>query len=123
MNLLQRATAYRQGIRILSDWVGDGGVVVSKEQAQLRADTCLGCNENKAGWVAVEAVASAIREQVELKNDLDLRVEGEKSLHTCAVCVCPIKLKVWTPIEYCVKYMAKQEKEQFPSHCWIVKES
>lgn len=123
MNLLEKAKAYTNGARILSDWVGDGGIVAPKEQAQERAGTCLGCKHNQPGMKLAESVSAAIQEEVELKNAMELRVIGERSLHTCELCLCPLRLKVWTPLSYLTKYKKSEEIQKFPAHCWIRTES
>lgn len=121
MNLFDALKSYAHGARILIDWLGAGGRVVDNTLAQSRADVCKLCPHNKAGLDFPEATSEFIREQVELKNHLQLRVGGEKSLFTCEVCLCPIKLKIWLPIEQ-VK-LKPEEMDEFPAVCWLRKES
>jgi len=123
MNLLERASAYTNGGRVLADWIGNGGIAVDKLVAQERTTVCLTCVHNQPGWPLTETVASAIKEQVELKNALELRVAGERGLHTCSICECPLKLKIWLPIEAVTKYQNGDAIRKFPAHCWIRKES
>ncbi len=120
------------GQRILRDWLGDGGLPVSTEQAQARADTCTGrlrgtaCPHNKSGFKPVEMAAELIRGQVEKKNELKLHVEGEDTLHTCDICFCKLSLKAWVPLNYIVdntpKPMLDKFKNQAPTYCWLVNE-
>jgi hypothetical protein len=119
LSLFERAIAYKDGAKIISSWLGSGGVPVEKEQAQRRADTCIKCPMNDEGWKAPEAVAAAIKEQIELKNNLDMRVTGEKSLATCSACLCANKLKVWTPLSFLTKYMKQGDVERYHKGCWV----
>jgi len=119
MNLLEKAKAYANGGRILIDWIGHGGEPVSTEKAQGRANTCILCVNNSEGLQAAYDVAMAIKSQLELKNNLKLNVENEKELKTCHLCLCPLKLKVWTPIEYATKYMTTEELKSYPGFCWL----
>lgn len=118
MNLLDRAAQYANGIQILKDWLGHGGIPVGATDSQRRADICLKCPNNTPGWSVPERVANAIREHVELKNKLQLRVDGEKSLHTCSVCQCALRLKVHVPIAVIRGHMQPGEADKLPSDCW-----
>ena len=62
MNLLERASKYHNGIQTLTDWLGMGAISVDREKSQQRADICLQCPNNVAGWIVTERVASGIRE-------------------------------------------------------------
>lgn len=119
-NLWDLASNYTNGIKLLREWLGEGGMVVSPEQAQARADICLECPENVKFSRLTMAVAETIKEHVEFKNELNLRVKGEKSLHTCKVCSCVLKLKVHVPIEFIRKHPNPDEK--YPAHCWQITE-
>lgn len=119
-NLWESASNYTNGIRILRDWVGEGGIVVSPELAQSRANICLKCPENVKSGKLATAIANGIKEHIEFKNQLELRVQGEKQLHTCQVCSCVLKLKVHVPIDYIRKHPTAVGK--FPDHCWQLNE-
>ena len=118
-SLFERLKHYLDGGRIISDWIGDGNHPVSQEAAQSRANICLECEHNQPRVGMVESVAVAIKEQVDLKNALDLTVSGELALKTCNVCDCPLRLKVWIPLSYQTKYMKADELRNFPAHCWL----
>lgn len=122
MNLLERAGQYANGIQILRDWLGSGGIAVEPSRSQGRANICLACPCNDAGFSVAESVATAIRNHVELKNKLELRVDGEKSLHTCQICQCALRLKVHVPMAVIRGHMTPDELGKFPDHCWQKKE-
>lgn len=114
-----RVRHYNDGLRILKDWWVDGTHPVDIDEAQRRADICLGCPLNQSGSAVVEAVARAIKEQVDLKNSLQLRVKGEKSLKTCQACLCYLRLKIWLPLENLIRYADEEEMNRYHPKCWM----
>ena len=119
MNLWQNITKLGKGAEIIKNWLGSGGVTVSQEQAQSRANVCLQCPMNSDGHAFTEGLANAIKDHIEFKNTHGLRVEGEKSLHTCKICLCALRLKVWCPTELLERRMTREEFEQYPGNCWL----
>jgi len=112
-------------VEMLQDWLGEGMIPVSRQQAQARANVCLACPMNENGRVDEffkGAVASFIRRQVEIKNDMKLRVEGEKKLHICSACYCILRLKTWVPIKHLAEITDDETLKKFHSSCWIPKE-
>ena len=112
-----------QFYKLRSEWLGEGGHPVSIPNAQTRADVCLKCPMNDATKGLYEVLASSaallVRRQIELKNRMSLRVDGEKSLHICSGCLCVLKLKVWVPIKF-----IEQTTDMTKLHpdCWQLKE-
>lgn len=116
---------YAKGFAILIDWLGDGGVPCSKEQAEVRANICRRCPNNVPNFTVASKMAAAlkyIREQMGVKQELGLRVTREHELGTCKVCLCHIPLKIFLPSEEILAYTSDQERKEFPPECWIVKE-
>lgn len=118
MSLLDRAKSMERGVEVILDWLGDGAEIVDRSVAQSRANTCLECPLNRPGSIAVKSVAAAIRKHVEVKNKLGIRVEGEKSLHECGICLCSLRLKVHVPAVLIKRHMIPGERDQFPDYCW-----
>lgn len=120
MNFFERLVAYKDGMAIIQEWIGQGSEVVSQELAQKRADTCISCPKNVDDWTFVDRVADAIRRQTELKNHLNLHVENEDKIKTCAACGCASKLKIWIPL----KNIEPEESERanFDPKCWLLNE-
>ena len=113
------------GKRILRDWVGDGGVPVSPDKAQARANTCIACELNKPANLAqrlLGVVAAFIKEQMELKNQMSLKVENEDKLLTCQACNCPLPLKVWVPLTTIMLQTSELQRNGLDKNCWIRKE-
>jgi len=122
MNVLDRIKHDVNGTRIVRDWLGSGGVTVAPEQSQTRANTCLVCDKNKLEWKFEQPVAQAIKRLVGLKNSLQLRVQGEKSLGTCEMCGCDLKTKVHVPLDYIMRYTEADELLSMPEKCWVITE-
>lgn len=125
------------GSQILRDWLGDGGVPIAAEFAQMRADACLKdndldeegkpcpCRQNREGHFAAKLttlIAKAIHDQRREKLQLGLRVDGEERLHTCAVCDCHLPLKVWVPFQTIADRTPEHQWQEFPAWCWQRKE-
>ena len=123
MNIFDKAARLLDGITILSEWLGNGGIVVAPEDAQRRANVCLDCENNKPGAHLPFSVAMHIKRQREFKSRLELKVEGEKKLHTCSACQCCIPLKIWVPFDDLMKGDGRSRLNEFPGHCWMVKEA
>lgn len=125
MSLFDKVKRIPNGISAISDWIGDGGIPVNQGEAQGRANICLRCPANKIQFGFIEAVAAAIKKTVKIKAHLGLRTHGEKKLGTCEECLCPLKLKVWVPIEVVRRHMMEGEEEKLFSRnaeCWQVNE-
>jgi hypothetical protein len=92
-------------------------------RAQKRANTCIngengeGCPFHVPLGIVKKTIALAIKKQVELKNRLNLRVSGEKSLQKCSGCGCVLRLKVWMPVENLG--MDENELQSYPGFCWM----
>jgi len=100
-------------------WLGDGAIA-SQSMAQRRADTCLACSkhvEKPLQELLTSAVANMVHSQLELKNQLEMRVEGEAKLHTCGMCECWMPLKVWLTLERARE--VSPDWLHFPDNCWL----
>jgi hypothetical protein len=117
MNIIEQAARLANGMQVIMEWLGEGAVTVSQEEAQRRADICLACPMNTHSGTVTEAVARAVKHQVEIKNQLNLRVQGEQKLGKCAACLCETKLKIWLPLER-IKPTA-EELPAFDQSCWL----
>lgn len=105
-----------KGAATLAEWIGDGGVPVSPELANKRADICAACPQNVAKVKKIEkAVAEAILRKEEVRNKMDLRTGNDHNLRMCATCGCYLKLKVWVPFK-------NLREEDFPENCWFWRE-
>jgi len=117
------------GGRILVDWLGSGAKPVDIAIAQKRANVCLSgapegkpCPHNRDGHALLQLTASTVRaiaEQMNVREHLRLRVEGEENIHSCALCRCPLKLKIHVPIETILAHTDDETLMAMPSYCWM----
>ena len=118
MNIIERIVAYKDGMKIIREWIGQGSEVVPQEEAQRRADICIQCPKNVGGWMIIDRVADAIRRQTELKNHLNLRVDNEDKVKTCSACGCNSRLKLWIPLKNIEP--EESERAKFDPKCWLL---
>ena len=117
MNPLRQA---KQLYATRRDWLGEGGVPAP--DAQQRAGICVQCPYNEARPFEEAfkgVVATAIRQQLELKSKLKLHVEGEERLHVCTLCGCMLTLKVHVPL-----HIARENTpdwQNYPNYCWLTR--
>jgi hypothetical protein len=72
-----------RGLRILTQWLGDGGVPVPRKLAEYRASICATCPKNQTGYKLEKSVAEAIIEQEEVRHNMSLTLPDETKLETC----------------------------------------
>jgi len=122
-----RAKKIWSGVKTLNDWIDSGTPPVPTAIAEARAAVCAACPKNTAGdftsWFTKPA-ALAIQSQIEKLADRKLATSHDAKLNVCDVCLCPLKLKVHTPLHYIKHNMPEPvflDLEQVPG-CWIIKE-
>jgi len=117
--IFEKAAHYANGGLIAIQWVGTDGAVVDQDAAQRRADTCLKCPCRIPTPAALGFAADSIKSILELKNHLQLRVNGEEEVGSCKICDCVNRLKVWMPIEQVRKDLDDDEFARLDLKCWI----
>lgn len=111
------------GARILADWLGEGGRPVPTKLASSRAAVCVSCENNKPGIAPFTgSIARAILDQMRVKNMNGITIPNEKQLHTCAVCMCHLPLKVHVPFSLLSEHTPKGHLDRFPAKCWMLTE-
>lgn len=113
------------GMSVLHDWLGEGGQAVPREQSARRAAVCANCPKNEPGdWTRffTEEASETIRRQLAIKNDMALTTPDDEKLQVCGACLCPLKLKVHTPLMHIIKHMSAKVKGELHGECWILKE-
>ena len=114
-----------QFYELRKSWLGEGGRPVAQDHAQERANICLSCplNQEKGLPEFLTALAAlTVRRQIEMKNQSQLRVDGEKRLHICDGCGCVLRLKVWTPMKFITETTEQNVIDSLPDVCWQRKE-
>lgn len=117
----------RVGVRVLLDWLGSGGKPVAPALAEARAAVCAKCPHNKQGgletWFTAP-IAEIIRQQLAVKNDMQLTTSQDAVLWTCDVCICKMDLKVWCPLSFIKENPLPPESvAQLPDFCWLKTET
>jgi hypothetical protein len=116
---------YVSGLKVLMEWIGEGGDPVSQELADSRSEVCAACPMNRPGKLAdffAEEASEQIKRQIAVKADMKLQSKREGELGVCSACLCPLGLKVWAPIEHVKKYLSKETEAKLDGGCWITKE-
>lgn len=109
------------GIKLWIEFFGDGRPV-EKEVAEKRASVCVTCPLNMKGNILERFNAAAGREILAIfnaMNDLDLKTSQDKDLFVCHLCSCPLRSKVFVPLDMVKKHMVKETMESLPDYCWI----
>lgn len=113
-----------RGVSALLDWETSGSQPVALVVAEGRAAICTACPQNGRGeltsWFTVPA-AEKIRFHMERIHSLKLSTSQDAKLGVCESCLCPLKLKVWTPESLVKKHLTDDIKNDLPSNCWMLK--
>lgn len=115
------------GVKTLNDWIDSGEPPVAQEQANKRAEICSTCVNNGAGdftkWFTAPA-AESIRRQMERVADRQLSTPFDDKINVCEACLCPLKLKVQTPMKYIGPHITEATKQDLAKNpnCWILAE-
>lgn len=112
------------GVRTLNEWIESGEPPVPTELSTARAAACVGCPKNTQGdftsWFTKPA-AGAIKKQIEKLAERKLSTPHDEQLNVCEICLCPLKLKVHTPITYIQANMTESVLRDLGNvaNCWI----
>jgi len=112
------------GVAVLLDWLGSGGKAVDQTLADARAAICATCPRNDGGDFTsffTKPIANKIRLQMEIRGDLQLHTPYDDKLTVCSACSCPLKLKVFTPIQHVLAHTSDEVKKELHPACWILK--
>ena len=122
-----RAAKIWAGVKTTNDWIDSGAPAVAAELAEKRAAVCAACQQNGQGdftrWFTVPA-SEAIKRQIQKVSERKLVTSQDAKLNICEVCLCPLRLKVQTPIEFIKAHMPPAvlaDLKRVPA-CWIPKE-
>lgn len=63
--------------------------------------------------------SNAIRAQLERKHAMKLETPSDEHLGVCTACDCPLKLKVWMPLDRILAKMPKAAYDALHVNCWI----
>lgn len=114
------------GIGLYLEWFGQAGPV-AQEQANRRAEVCLGCPKHNTKLTILqrfnEIASKPIMQALGILNDLELHTPSDDKLGVCEACDCPIRAKVWCPIGVITNHIRPEAKAALAENCWIRSES
>lgn len=119
-----RASKIWSGVRTITDWIDSGAEPVAQEISERRAFICAKCPKNSKGDFTsffTAPAAGVIKNQVEKLQGRKLTTQNSDKLNICEVCLCPLRLKVHTPLSYISQHMSDgvlKDLKQVEG-CWI----
>ena len=68
--------------------------------------------------------AQVIAKQLERISGMKLTTSVDDKLQICTVCLCPLKVKVHTPVEYIKRHTTPEVASELAAvpGCWVTKE-
>lgn len=111
------------GVKLLTEWLGEGGKPVAKEESERRALICSDCPQNQKGdWTRwfTKPASELIRKQLSMRNEMALTTSTDESLGVCNACGCPLKLKVHCPMVHIEHHMSAEVEKSLDPRCWIL---
>lgn len=121
--------AIKVGKDVIFDWEESGQPPVAQELANKRADTCAVCPKNGRGGLSryfTVPVAALIQTRLEKLHQVKMVTPADNQIGVCEACLCPLRLKVWTPMEFLLKHTTPQQWDAFQKaepRCWMHTES
>lgn len=122
-----RAKKIWAGVKTSNEWIDSGTPPVPKETSEFRAQTCAACPKNgKGDWTAwfTKPASEVIAKQLERISGMKLTTSVDDKLQVCEVCLCPLKVKVHTPVQYIKNHTTPEVMNELRAvpNCWIPKE-
>lgn len=113
------------GVGAWLQWVGPSGRVADHSLAEARAEICSTCPQNvPGGLLAFFSIPASelIKEQLEIKTQMQLTTRHDQKLNVCKACLCPLHLKVWAELSFALENLKPESKEKLDPRCWMLKE-
>lgn len=115
------------GAALLFEWQEAGMPHVVQAVAESRASTCSVCPKNEKGKSLTDIftvpVANQIKKKMEMLSDMKLSTSHDSQLSVCSACACPLRTKVWVPLDLILKRLKPEVKQDLHESCWITHES
>jgi hypothetical protein len=111
------------GAITLEEWFGRDLQGVPKEVAERRASICSQCPKNRTErwmdrWPVYASNLFRIRNTMRERGMVTTK---DLALNVCSVCDCPLKLKVYCPLDIIKKHMPSDVIARLDPSCWITK--
>ncbi len=123
---VNKISAVAAGAKTIGAWLGKGGKPVPGILADVRAAICAVCPKNDSGGLTrffTVPAAATIHREIERRNQMKLGTLHDDKLGICSACLCPLKLKVHTPLVDIVDHMPESVKSELDPGCWILHEN
>lgn len=118
----------KSGAEVLLSWEKSGDRPVEQSHAEARALVCATCPKNEKGdftrWFTVP-FSELIRKQVQRLTELKLQTSLDDKLNVCSGCLCPLRLKIWTPAKHVLEHLTpeiEKDLQQENPRCWVLQE-
>lgn len=115
------------GVKTLNAWLDSGDPPVSQSQSNIRASVCVECPHNGKGdwtrWFTVPA-SEVIKRQVARLHERNISTALDDRLVCCEPCLCPLRVKVQTPIKYIKEHTDPAVLAELSAvpQCWVPQE-
>lgn len=115
--------ALAQGTKVYADWI-KSSQKVSVVEAERRASICVQCpwnvtsNECKS-CRGLSRFAVMVGDMAKFVGGLP-ETSLDKRLHTCLVCLCANKIKVFCPLDIILANITEDQKSKLWERCWIL---
>ena len=113
-----------EGGALLLEWEESGQPPVSADTASRRASFCVECPKNGKGdmtrWYTIP-VSEMLRKRMARVHAMKLTTPYDDQLGICEACLCPLALKVWTPMDLIQKRLKAEQRSALWEKCWILK--
>jgi len=106
--------------------------IASKEEAvpikvaTERSEICFSCPFNEKPKSLLDlfttSASEAIRKSLETLRGWNLGVPNSDQLGVCSRCLCPLRMKIFMPINRIRAKLSEDVREQLPDYCWIISE-
>lgn len=108
-------------VQFLLNWYLGGGKLVDQNTANIRAEICAGCFNNKPHGEIQRGCSSCGRMGGLVLNSIRTKIIGEQktnsdgNLLACDLCGCDLKIKVWIPNSV---LLSAEDANAYPTFCW-----
>lgn len=107
------------GTRVMMSFFASGRKLVSREEAERRAQICLKCPYNMTFSKPCSGVCPELKSVVMSITD-SVGTQYDSKLNSCTVCGCFLQAAIWMPLENQCKGVNELQKKQFSNAegCW-----
>jgi hypothetical protein len=112
------------GAALLMEWEESGLPPEPAAVSEARAVICATCPKNEKGKSLTEIftvpASNRILDKLKRLHDLNLKTSKDADLAVCQACLCPLKLKVHTPMSLIQKRTKPEQRAELHPQCWIL---